>query len=95
MKNRANLDWSSLTFGYVPTDYNVRCYWRNGEWGELEVSSSDTLNMPIGATCLHYGQECFEGMKAFEGKDGVVRLFRPEENARYLRWYYDAKASYG
>ena len=54
MKNRANLDWSSLTFGYVPTDYNVRCYWRNGEWGELEVSSSDTLNMPIGATCLHY-----------------------------------------
>ena len=42
MKNRANLDWSSLTFGYVPTDYNVRCYWRNGEWGELEVSSSDT-----------------------------------------------------
>ncbi len=85
MKNRANLDWSSLTFGYVPTDYNVRCYWRNGEWGELEVSSSDTLNMPIGATCLHYGQECFEGMKAFEGKDGVVRLFRPEENAKRMQ----------
>ena len=85
MKNRANLDWSSLTFGYVPTDYNGRCYWRNGEWGELEVSSSDTLNMPIGATCLHYGQECFEGMKAFEGKDGVVRLFRPEENAKRMQ----------
>ena len=85
MKNRANLDWSSLTFGYVPTDYNVRCFWRNGEWGELEVSSSDTLNMPIGATCLHYGQECFEGMKAFEGKDGVVRLFRPEENAKRMQ----------
>ena len=85
MKNRANLDWSSLTFGYVPTDYNVRCYWRNGEWGELEVSSSDTLSMPIGATCLHYGQECFEGMKAFEGKDGVVRLFRPEENAKRMQ----------
>lgn len=85
MENRANLDWSSLTFGYVPTDYNIRCYWRNGAWGELEVSSSDTLNIPMAATCLHYGQECFEGMKAFEGKDGQVRLFRPEENAKRMQ----------
>lgn len=85
MKTEANLDWSSLTFGYVATDYNVRCYWRNGEWGELEISSSDSINIPIAATCLHYGQESFEGLKAFRGKDGKVRLFRPEENAKRMQ----------
>lgn len=81
MRSRADLDWASLSFGYVPTDYNVRCYWRDGKWGELEVSSETSLNIPIAATCLHYGQESFEGLKAFEGKDGKVRIFRPEENA--------------
>lgn len=81
MGAKANLDWSSLTFGYQPTDYNVRCYYRNGQWGELEVSSSDTINIPMAATGLHYGQESFEGLKAYEGRDGKVRLFRPEENA--------------
>lgn len=85
MENKANLDWSSLSFGYVPTDYNVRCYYRNGVWGELEVSSSDMISIPIAATCLHYGQESFEGLKAFEGKDGRVRVFRPEENAARMQ----------
>lgn len=85
MEDRANLDWSSLTFGYVPTDYNVRCYWRDGTWGELEVSSESSLSIPMAATCLHYGQESFEGLKAFEGKDGRVRLFRPEENAKRMQ----------
>lgn len=81
MGNKAELDWSSLTFGYVPTDYNVRCYYRDGQWGELEVSSSEFISIPMAATCLHYGQESFEGLKAFEGRDGQVRVFRPEENA--------------
>lgn len=85
MQDRANLDWSSLTFGYVATDYNVRCYWRNGSWGELEISSEPHINIPMAATCLHYGQESFEGLKAFEGKDGRIRLFRPEENAKRMQ----------
>ncbi len=85
MENRANLDWSSLTFGYIPTDYNVRCYWRNGAWGALEISSEVTVNLPIAATALHYGQESFEGLKAFEGRDGQVRLFRPEDNAKRMQ----------
>jgi len=80
-----NLDWSSLKFGYTPTDYNVRCYWRNGEWGEIEVSSSEYVNIHMAATCLHYGQEAFEGLKAFRCPDGKVRLFRPEENAARLQ----------
>ncbi|OFO56563.1 branched chain amino acid aminotransferase [Porphyromonas sp. HMSC077F02] len=79
------IDWSNLGFGYFPTDYNVRCYYRDGKWGELEVSSETTINIHMAATCLHYGQEAFEGMKAFRGKDGKVRLFRAEENAKRMR----------
>lgn len=79
-----NIDWKSLVFGYVKTDYNIRCYYRNGSWGELEISSSETINIHMAATGLHYGQEAFEGLKAYRGKDGKVRLFRWEENWKRL-----------
>ena len=64
-----NIDWSNLPFGYMRTDYNVRCYYRNGEWGALELCSEETINLHMAATCLHYGQEGFEGLKAYRGKD--------------------------
>ncbi len=79
-----NTDWKNLPFGYVKTDYNVRCYYRDGKWGELEISSKDHIDIHIAATCLHYGQEAFEGMKAFRGKDGRIRLFRWQENAKRM-----------
>ena len=80
-----NIEWSKLPFGYLPTNYNVRCYYRNGKWGEIEVSSEETINIHMAATCLHYGQEAFEGLKAFRGEDGKVRIFRFEENAKRLQ----------
>ena len=80
-----NIDWANLSFGYMPTDYNVRCYYRNGKWGEIEVSSTDTINIHMAATCLHYGQEAFEGQKAFRCPDGKIRLFRIEDNAARLQ----------
>jgi branched-chain amino acid aminotransferase len=80
-----NLNWSELPFGYLKTDYNVRCYFRDGKWGELEVSSSEVIDVHIAATCLHYGQEAFEGLKAFRGKDGKARVFRMDENAKRLQ----------
>lgn len=79
------INWSELSFGYMKTDYNARCYYRNGQWGELEVSSSEILNIHMSATCLHYGQESFEGLKAFRGKDGRIRVFRMDENARRMQ----------
>ncbi|MCQ2276335.1 MAG: branched-chain amino acid aminotransferase [Bacteroidales bacterium] len=85
-----NIDWKSLSFGYVKTDYNVRCYFRNGEWGKVEVTSDEYIPMHMAASCLHYGQEAFEGMKAFRGKDGKVRLFRWEENWKRLNNSCDA-----
>ncbi len=79
-----NLEWSKLPFGYKKTDYNIRCYYRDGKWGELEVSSSEYLNLHISATAIHYGQQAFEGMKAYRGKDGKIRLFRWEENHKRM-----------
>jgi branched-chain amino acid aminotransferase len=75
-----DIKWNELPFGYLKTDYNVRCYWRDGNWGELEISSSEFFPIHIAATGLHYGQESFEGLKAFMGKDGKVRIFRWKEN---------------
>lgn len=80
-----DLDWSKLGFGYRPTSYNVRCYYRDGKWGEIEVSSDENINIHMAATCLHYGQEAFEGLKAYRCPDGKVRVFRPEENAARLQ----------
>lgn len=79
------IDWSKLSFGYMPTDYNVRINCHDGKWGELEISSDPNLNIHMAATCLHYGLEAFEGMKAFKGKDGKIRIFRMEENAKRLQ----------
>ncbi|MCX6221900.1 MAG: branched-chain amino acid aminotransferase [Bacteroidia bacterium] len=80
-----SIDWKSLGFGYSKTDYNVRSWFRNGAWGELEVSDSEMLNIHMAATSLHYGQEAFEGLKAFRGKDGKIRVFRMIENAKRMR----------
>ena len=81
----SEIDWKNLVFGYVPTDYNVRCSYSDGKWGELRVHSEATMNIHISAAVLHYAQECFEGLKAFRGKDGKVRIFRMRENAKRMQ----------
>ena len=81
----SNIDWSNLPFGYHKTDYNIRCHYREGEWGEMEVTSSEHLNLHMAATALHYGQQAFEGMKAYRGKNGDIRIFRWEENFRRMK----------
>jgi branched-chain amino acid aminotransferase len=78
------LDWKNLPFGYLKTDYNIRTYYKNGAWGNIEASSSEFIEIHMAATALHYGQQAFEGMKAYRGKDNKTRLFRWEENAKRL-----------
>ena len=76
-----DLDWGNLSFGYMKTDYNVRCYYRDGKWGEIEVCSDEYLKMHMAATCLHYGQEAFEGLKAYRCKEAFFAgaSIRPAE----------------
>jgi len=80
-----NIDWKNLPFGYTKTKVNVRSNFRNGEWSKLEKTDSEYIQVHIAATGLHYGQQAFEGMKAFRGADGSIRLFRWEENAQRLQ----------
>ena len=75
------IDWSNLGFGYMKTDFNIRCTYKNGAWGDLEVHDSEYMTLHMAATALHYGQESFEGLKAFRGKDGKTRIFRMHDNA--------------
>jgi branched-chain amino acid aminotransferase len=82
--SKAALDWRNLTFGYSRTDQNVRYTWRNGSWDEGKLTTEETLPLHMAATCLHYGQECFEGLKAYETQRGDVVVFRIEENARRM-----------
>ncbi len=81
---KADLDWAHLDFGYHPTDYNVRYSFKDGAWDQGVVTDSDTIPIHMAATCLHYGQECFEGLKAYETKSGDVVTFRIDDNARRI-----------
>jgi len=78
------IDWKNLPFGYFKTDVNVRSYFKDGKWSPIEITDSEYITMHMAATCLHYGQEAFEGMKAFSGLDGKVRIFRLDENSKRL-----------
>ena len=80
-----NIDWGNLGFGYRKTDYNVRCTYKDGAWGEIRVHEDEHIPIHMAATTLHYGQQAFEGLKAFRGKDGKVRIFRLDENAKRLQ----------
>lgn len=77
-----NMNWDKLPFAYTKTDYNMRSYYKEGVWGKVEKSTSEFIKMHMAATCLHYGQQAFEGMKAYRGPDNKIRLFRWEENSR-------------
>ena len=79
------IDWSKLTFHYTETDYVVRSACRNGVWEKPYATRDKYLNIHVAATGLQYGQECFEGLKAFRGADGKVRVFRMEENAKRMQ----------
>ena len=74
-----NTDWSTLGFDYLKTDYNVRHVYTDGKWSDMIVTQDEYIQMHMSASCLHYGVELFEGLKAFRGVDGKVRLFRVED----------------
>ncbi len=59
----------------------MRSYYKDGHWSKPQETTSEILDIHMAATCLHYGQEAFEGLKAFRGKDGNIRIFRVRENA--------------
>ena len=80
-----DINWSALTFSYTKTNTILSTTFKNGAWTPVESLTDDYLKLSSYAGALHYAIECFEGLKAFRGKDGKIRLFRPEENAKRLQ----------
>ena len=79
-----NIDWNNLGFEYMDTKCHVKYTFKDGKWNDGKIVEDPHLNLHIGATSLHYGQACFEGLKAFKGQDGKIRIFRPDENAKRM-----------
>lgn len=72
-------------FGDHFTDHMVSIVWTRGEgWHDAEVAPYGPIQMDPASSVLHYGQEIFEGLKAYRRPDGSIVTFRPEENARRL-----------
>ncbi|KAI9003200.1 aminotransferase [Gaertneriomyces semiglobifer] len=81
----STIDFSNIGFGYVKTNGHVRYTWREESgWDAGELVPHFNITLDIAATVLHYGQSIFEGLKAFRMKDGKIRIFRPDLNARRM-----------
>ncbi|MBR6270242.1 MAG: branched-chain amino acid aminotransferase [Bacteroidales bacterium] len=78
------IDYTKRKFAYYPTDAIVFAKYVDGKWGELQVTDNFNLELNCFAGIFHYAPSCFEGLKAYRGVDGKVRLFRPDENAKRM-----------
>ena len=81
----ADVDFDNLGFGNVFSDHIFCMSWRDGHWTDPQIKSYGPITLEPGALSLHYGQAVFEGLKAFNGVDGKIRIFRPDKNAERLR----------
>lgn len=70
------------SFGKYFTDHMVRIDYADGGWGDGRVVPYGPLQLDPATTVLHYGQEIFEGLKAYRQPDGSIATFRPDANAR-------------
>ena len=75
----------SLGFGSIFTDHMFLMNYDEGQgWHDPRIVPYGPLALDPAAMCLHYGQEVFEGMKAYRTPEGKVVLFRPEKNMARL-----------
>lgn len=72
-------------FTYTKAHQMYISHYKNGAWDEGRLESEDNLTLSALSTSLHYGQECFEGLKAYRRKDGKIQLFRVSDNAKRLQ----------
>ena len=86
MTKKVNLDWNNLGFSYIKTDYRYISYYKDGQWDNGALVEDNVLHISEASTALHYGQQAFEGLKAYRCQDGSINLFRPDQNAaRFAR----------
>ena len=79
-----NIDWGSLGFGYIKTDYRYVSNFKDGKWDDGVLTEDSNIVLNESAGVLQYAQTCFEGLKAYRTKDGKVVCFRPDLNAKRM-----------
>lgn len=82
---RPAIEWSKLGFSYMKTEYRYLSCWKDGQWDAGTLTTDNNLHINEGSPALHYGQQCFEGLKAYRTRDGEVHLFRPDRNAARMQ----------
>lgn len=78
---KKNIDWASLGFGYVQTDYRYVSNYKDGAWDEGALITDANVVLNECAGVFQYAQTCFEGLKAYTTEDGHIVCFRPDLNA--------------
>ena len=76
------VNWDNLPFGKLFSDHMFTMDFDNGNWSKPKIMPYGDISISPANSAIHYGQSCFEGMKAHRDKNGDVVLFRPYENAR-------------
>ena len=85
MVEKKQIDWSSLGFGYMETDYRFVANYKNGAWEEGTLTKDANVVINECAGVLQYSQSCFEGLKAYTTEDGHIVTFRPDLNAQRMK----------
>ena len=81
---KKNIAWSSIGFGYMPTDYRYVSNFKDGKWDEGTLSTDPNIVLNECAGVLQYSQSVFEGLKAYTTEDGHIVTFRPDLNAERI-----------
>lgn len=79
------LDWENLGFEYHKLPFRYIAHYKDGKWDEGQLVADATLHISESSPALHYGQQAFEGLKAYRTKAGAIQLFRPDQNAQRLQ----------
>ena len=79
-----SVDFNNIPFGKIFSDHMFMADYYDGEWQDCRIIPFDNISLHPATAALHYGQEIFEGMKAYKNDANEPQLFRPERNAERM-----------
>jgi len=79
-----DLDFNTLGFSYMNLPFRYFSKYKDGQWDAGGLIENNKLEISEGSSAIHYGQQCFEGLKAYRTKEGDIQLFRVDENAKRM-----------
>ena len=81
---KKQIDWSSIGFGYIPTEKRYVSNYKDGKWDDGCLTEDANIVLNECAGVLQYSQSVFEGMKAYTTEKGQIVVFRPDLNAERM-----------